>query len=249
MSIKTLIFDLGDVIVPLNYEKMHQAFSILGVSEAQEKFESDALKKLWKDYDNSLPTVEFRSRLRKELGIANHITDAQIDHAWNELYDPIPPERLEHLRSLREQGYELLLLSNNNEIHHQHAQKTFGAEFKEIFHEQFYSNKIGLAKPDVEIFKLVLGQRNPNEALFFDDKELNIRGAQAAGMHAKQFTVRESMSVVDEEIARINKAASKNKRAPNRYGFYAAAAIAAAVAARVLAQIISAGTKDAPKLK
>ena len=47
-----------------------------------------------------------------------------------------------------------------------------------------------MAKPDPAIYRLVLEKLNvqPGEALFLDDKLVNIKAAQALGMHAIQFS-------------------------------------------------------------
>jgi len=62
-----------------------------------------------------------------------------------------------------------------------------------IFDEIFISAEIGEAKPDPEIFKIVirsLGQ-DPSDLIFIDDFPENIIAAREAGMNAIQFMSRE----------------------------------------------------------
>jgi len=65
----------------------------------------------------------------------------------------------------------------------------------EIFDEIFISAELGEAKPDPEIFDIViksLGQ-NPAELIFIDDFPENIVAAREAGMNAVQFLNREQI--------------------------------------------------------
>ncbi|HVF06560.1 MAG TPA: HAD family phosphatase [Frankiaceae bacterium] len=62
----------------------------------------------------------------------------------------------------------------------------------EAFDVVFCSAEIGLAKPDVAIYRhaaSVLGVE-PAECFFTDDRPENVHGARAAGMHAEVFTSR-----------------------------------------------------------
>ncbi len=49
----------------------------------------------------------------------------------------------------------------------------------------YYSNRIGLRKPSVEIYEWVIAQNqlNPQETIFIDDLEANVMGAKQAGLH------------------------------------------------------------------
>jgi len=58
------------------------------------------------------------------------------------------------------------------------------------FDHQFHSFQVGLAKPDPAFFGHiieVLGVE-PNEAVFVDDMEINVRGAREAGLHGVYFS-------------------------------------------------------------
>jgi putative hydrolase of the HAD superfamily len=53
-----------------------------------------------------------------------------------------------------------------------------------------FSCDIGVCKPEAEIYRECLRALGvaPSEALFLDDREANVRGAQAVGLHAILFT-------------------------------------------------------------
>ncbi|MEU6645932.1 HAD family phosphatase [Saccharomonospora sp. NPDC046836] len=99
---------------------------------------------------------------------------------WAEV-DPAMPELL---AALAEAGTALALLSN--------APASF-ARFAELqpwtrhFRELLFSGDVGLAKPDAAIFELLVSRlgAEPPDCLFFDDRQVNIDGARAAGLRAQ----------------------------------------------------------------
>lgn len=81
------------------------------------------------------------------------------------------------------------LLSNATDQLHEHLQHH---DLVEAFDMVFSSAELGMAKPDVAIYRHaaeVLGVR-PDECFFTDDRPENVEGARAAGMHAEVFTGR-----------------------------------------------------------
>ncbi len=88
-------------------------------------------------------------------------------------------------RSLLEQitsGIRVACLSNSNELHT--AIHRNGVE--DLFEEFYFSNEIGMVKPDREIYEFVvrdLGVPAPRIA-FFDDTSVNVQAARGAGLTA-----------------------------------------------------------------
>src|SRR5205085_1400826 len=111
-----------------------------------------------------------------------------IVEAWNALLLDFPGERIELLKTLKKK-YRLFLLSNTNSIHHKQFQQQLyqqtGNYLEDLFEKTYYSHTIGLCKPDVEAFRLVINENNlnPSETIFVDDSEANITGAKEAGLH------------------------------------------------------------------
>ncbi len=64
------------------------------------------------------------------------------------------------------------------------------AEFFARFRDIVVSGAVKLLKPDAAIYHLALNRfaLAPAEALFIDDRAVNVEGARAVGMHAHQFT-------------------------------------------------------------
>ena len=85
--------------------------------------------------------------------------------------------------------YQVLLLSNTNAIHveafSQLIEEQNGiADFKGLFHGAYYSNEIGMRKPNEEVFHYVLEQHGapPDKTLFIDDTLHHVKGSNAAGL-------------------------------------------------------------------
>ncbi|HMD87692.1 MAG TPA: HAD family phosphatase [Anaerolineaceae bacterium] len=68
----------------------------------------------------------------------------------------------------------------------------------DVFDASVFSYEVGLVKPDERIFQLILDKLGvqPSQAVFIDDFEINIAGAQAAGLNAIQFKTLEQVKMV-----------------------------------------------------
>ena len=94
---------------------------------------------------------------------------------------------LDAIRVLRQIGVSCYL-ATNQELHRaRHMSETLG--FANLFDGEFYSCRLGLAKPDPEYFRAIVGELKiaPNRVLFLDDHEVNVRAARTVGLHATEF--------------------------------------------------------------
>ncbi len=189
MNYKAIIFDLGGVLFNINYQLTADAFKALGLKEFDTLYSQAAQEGLFDDFETgkSAPS-EFRSRLRHWVG--NQVTDDQIDSAWNAMLLGMPSIRLELLNELKKH-YRLFLLSNTNEIHLKSVfrimQEQLGVpDLSGPMEKQYYSCRVGLRKPDPEIFRLVLEENglSPATTLFIDDSIQHIQGARLVGLNA-----------------------------------------------------------------
>lgn len=199
-NIKNIIFDLGKVLLNLDFNATIEAFRNLG-------FNGNVLDHalVYKDpvfYEletGKITPAEFYNKVRKILNNPE-ITDLQIEDAWYAMIRDIPASRVEVLQKLAE-NYKVYLFSNTNQIHierlHQKFRKEFGIEFPSLFVKDFYSHEIHFGKPDVNSYLKVieLSGVKPEESLFVDDLEKNIEGAQKAGL--KTFWLRDGMEMAE----------------------------------------------------
>ncbi|HET6992090.1 MAG TPA: HAD family phosphatase [Bacteroidia bacterium] len=187
--IRNIIFDLGGVLLNLGMEKTSRAFRDLGMKDFDAHFTQAKQSGVFDAFDcGKISPAEFRSSLKKHL--PETVTDGQIDFAWNAMLLDLPPERLELLQSLGKK-YRLFLLSNTNEIHvaafSAYLENTFGkSDFSDYFEKWYYSCRIGMRKPNAEIFDFVLRENKleANETLFIDDSPQHLTGANLCGINS-----------------------------------------------------------------
>lgn len=184
--LKTLVFDLGGVILDLAVDQTVAAFANLaGMSKekATQIFHTSPEFNLYEK--GGMTDQEFRNFLRGAY--TPKASDQQIDDAWNQMLRGIPAVKLLLLDNLR-QKYNVLLLSNTNEIHLTYInEKLLPGGVKSLdqyFHKAYYSHRMLKRKPDPEIFEQVLHENNlvASETLFLDDNLMNIKGAESVGI-------------------------------------------------------------------
>lgn len=201
----SIIFDLGGVIINLDYNKTAQAFIDLGLSNFNEIYSKAKQTSLFDDFEKGTMSNEaFRATLKQYLPAT--VTDVEIDKAWNAMLLDIPLHRIDFLRKVAER-YRIFLLSNTNLIHvtaftviNDHL---FGkGVFESIFEKHYYSCEMGMRKPDAEIFEFVLAQNGleRTNTLFIDDSPQHIEGARKTGLDAELLKV-EQGEKLEEQFA------------------------------------------------
>ncbi|GAB3888276.1 HAD family hydrolase [Spirosoma agri] len=188
-TLKNLIFDLGDVIIPIDLTAPIRNFANLAnLPEAD-------VAAMWKQFDilNQYETGlidddAFRNHVRKLLK-SDSWADEVIDTAWNTVLLDLPLERIERIKELK-QNHRLFLLSNTSPIHIRKVnyvlQTMNQPTLEELFERVFYSYEVRLAKPSPEIYQHVLSEAGleAKETAFFDDNAANIRAAAGLGIQA-----------------------------------------------------------------
>lgn len=179
--IKTIIFDLGGVLYNINHARTRAALAALAADPDSVNLSLEAQADVFSKYESGkLTSDEFRDSLRASYGMT--ASDEQIDHAWNAMLGGVIPQSIELIRSLRNR-YKVYLLSNINDIHFK-AIDVECAELFGAFDTCFFSYKIGMRKPDTEIYRHVLQATHsqPENTLFIDDAPQNILGARLLGI-------------------------------------------------------------------
>lgn len=185
-KIKNIVFDLGAVLLNIDFNRSIKEFSKLGVTDYSKTLDRLRQMDVFFRFEMGLigPYV-FREEFCNCAGLK--ISDSQFDAAWNAVLLDFPKERVDLLLQLKKQ-YHLYLLSNTNIIHFDSYIKSFrdryGFDFSDLFVKAYYSFNMRMKKPDKEIYDFVLGDSNlaPAETLFIDDLIENITGAKSAGI-------------------------------------------------------------------
>jgi len=186
-STKNIIFDLGNVMLNLDFDASIQAFKKLGLDDkVVDKKQAYSDPVFYELETGKISAPFFRQQIRKILNNPD-ASDQEIDNAWTAMILDIPPERVKVVQRLSKK-YNIYLFSNTNEIHieklHRQFKSEHGIEFPSLFVKDYYSHEIHDRKPDLTSYQKVIefSGVNPIETLFVDDLEKNISGAQKAGL-------------------------------------------------------------------
>ena len=188
--VKTLIFDFGNVLINLDFDRCFNAFEeLLQVDWSKSKV-PPSIQEAIIQYDKGLiSNEEFVSAF---IAMRNDVEFDQVKEAWNYLIADMPSTRFEFLENLRNH-YQLVLLSNINAFHvdrvHEILDIDHGVrDFEGIYFDKvFYSHLIGKRKPEKDIYQYVQAELKlkPHEILFIDDIPENIEAAKAQGWYGQ----------------------------------------------------------------
>jgi len=189
--VKNIIFDLGGVLINLNYQLTRKAFENLGVANFNDLYTQHHANPLFEQLEvGAIAPDEFYNQLREATGLT--LTNGQIETAWNAMLLDFPIERLAWLDQIKNK-YNIYLFSNTNAIHYKaftaiYAQTApllgLNPNFNHFFKTAYYSHTLKQRKPEVAAFEAVLQDSglDPAQTLFIDDTISNIEGAQKAGL-------------------------------------------------------------------
>lgn len=184
---EAIIFDLGGVIINIDYHRTKMAFETLGVKNFDKLFSKASQSNLFDQLEKgAISDEDFFSQIRTISGL--NISDEEIRQAWNAILLDFPIERIEKLQKLKNR-YRLFLLSNTNRIHIKAFTELLFQQFgknplSDIFERIYFSSDIGMRKPDAEIFNRVIeeNQLNKPKTIFIDDSPQHIEGAARCGI-------------------------------------------------------------------
>lgn len=190
MQIKTIIFDIGKVLVEFDWKYYIECH---GYSDNmnQELAETLFLNNLWKERDRGGKTEEEYIRLFIEE--SPHL-EKEIRELFENIIDIVEvyPFSNEWLKNLKNQGYGIYLLSNYSKASFENDRKKF--DFLEYVDGKIISYEIQSVKPEPTIYKELLEKYNinPKEAIFLDDLEDNLEMAKSFGINTIHVTSHQS---------------------------------------------------------
>ena len=185
---KAIVFDLGGVLIDLDFDRCVRAFiEGLGYEKIRDLLDLWHQKGIYGDMEAGLITAdEFRAEVLRESRPG--CVPADVDRAMAGLLVGMDPEKVPLLEELSRK-YALYGLSNNNEISVKRMHEIYeenGLDWQRIFKKEFISSRMKLLKPSREIFDAAAAEIGlpPAEILFVDDSQTNVDGALAAGWQA-----------------------------------------------------------------
>ncbi len=114
-GIKHIIFDLGGVILNIDYQLTYKAFGELGIKDFTSLYSQFQGSQLFDDLETGRVTPDvFLEAMHAHVPAT--VTDGQILAAWNAMLLDFPLQRLQLLQQLQ-LYYNTYLLSNTNAIH------------------------------------------------------------------------------------------------------------------------------------
>jgi putative hydrolase of the HAD superfamily len=185
--IRAVIFDYGEVLChrPAE-EEFHRLAKVFGA-------DADTFPALWDKNRNAFDRGDitgeaYWAALAKDAGAA--IDREQLDRLckWDvEMWSKANLEMVRWLGRLRQGGIKTGLLSNMHSAMIVYLRENF--DWLELFDFKTFSAEVRLIKPDPAIYGHTLrglGVR-AGEALFVDDREINVRAARELGIQAVRF--------------------------------------------------------------
>ena len=199
-KIRNIVFDLGGVLVDLDFKAAINGLQEAGFANVKEQLLAFDRGGIFQTFEvGEITADEFRTAIRENSTVT--LTDEEVDGLWNAMLLEIPREKLELILELRGK-YMVYLLSNTNSIHWDYVCKNAfnyrGFRVGDYFEETFLSYEMHLAKPDKAIFEKVLSEANllPEETLFIDDSEANCKAAQEVGIHAHHYHIGDDLKEI-----------------------------------------------------
>lgn len=184
MTITTLFFDVGGVLLT-------NAWDTGARKRAAEKFRLD-----WPEFESRHEMLKYSfetGRIRLDEYVARSIFRSPRDFTPDDFKQFMfaqsqPLEGLECLRALHATGrYRLAMLNNESQELNEYRIRTFG--LTEFFGDFFSSCYVGMAKPDPDIYRIALQitHVDPEQAIFIDDRAVNLESAWDLGLRAVRY--------------------------------------------------------------
>jgi putative hydrolase of the HAD superfamily len=195
--IRAVIFDYGEVLchapVPEILDRLMRMFRI-DRHRFDELYRKNRLR-----YDRAdLTAEEYWRHFAADAGV--NLDSAQLAALRQydlEMWSSINPAMLAWLGDLRSTGMKTAILSNMPAEMVVHVRKTF--PWMEGFDCRVFSAELRRVKPEPEIYQHCLDclRVAPQEALFIDDKEVNVKGARELGIRGIRM---ESLTQLSNEL-------------------------------------------------
>ena len=177
------VFDMGNVITkPARIGEMYL--------RADMQCSTEEFKRLFyhspkadESYRGIINDDEFFDYIRMMTGSTK--TSKNLQYLYRRCKGGIYAEAMQEIQRLKEEGYQVYLLSNLREIDYRCLSEKITMS---IFDKMFLSYKLGMSKPHEDIYKYVIDELGTNNFYFFDDSKRNIEKAESLGIQAYQTT-------------------------------------------------------------
>jgi HAD superfamily hydrolase (TIGR01509 family) len=179
--IRNIIFDLGNVLVNVEYARFQRKIFDCGVDEQKyNNFFRGGSYRLLGYESGEISSDEFVTRCI--TGLELKLKPDEFSDAFNDMFSEIKPMS-EIVKKLAEEGkYNLFLLSNTSPLHFEFIKQKY--EFVNLLHKFGLSYEMKALKPESVIYQKAIEHLGikPEESLFIDDLKENCEGAEKFGI-------------------------------------------------------------------
>ncbi len=194
--IKTVIFDLGKVLIPFDFSRGYRAMEKHCGYAAAEIPKRIAATDLVHRFETGLVEPrDFVEELSRMLDL--RVTYQEFCEIWSSIFlpEPLVPDSL--VGGIGER-YRLLVLSNTNAIHFDMVRRNY--PILRHFDDLVLSYEVKAMKPAPAIYQeaIARAQCRPEECFYVDDIAAYVEGARRQGIDAVQF---ESCAQLERDLA------------------------------------------------
>lgn len=190
-GIKNIIFDLGGVLLNIDYLKTTHAFKQLGFTDFENMYTMLKANQVFDNLETGhISEPDFYDYLLSTA--STPVSREEVETAWNAMLLDFRVNSLRQLEKLRK-THRVFLLSNTNIIHKRAFDNIFSRQtgltsFDDYFDKAYYSHHVGLRKPHSDIFHYVLKDAGivASESFYIDDLLPNIETARELGFKTHQ---------------------------------------------------------------
>ncbi len=196
---KNLIFDVGDVLIGYRWKEMLTDDFGLSDERAEQIGGLIFNDPIWPEFDRGLVSID---------ELVEHYCERLPEEAWmvrrffygEDLMAVRRDKVWDRVDELKQKGYRIFILSNYSEF--LFRKHTDGLPFRDSLDGGIVSYQVNLIKPEPEIYKHLLEKYSldPDDCIFYDDRDDNVEAARALGIEAVVITSEEMLL---DELAKL----------------------------------------------
>lgn len=176
------IFDLGNVIVDIDFNRVLGAwsdFSRVPLATLKQNFVMG--EAFHRHERGEISDEEFAKALCEEMALP--LSYEQFSTGWQAVFVALRPDVIDIMHKLRAKGDRVVVLSNTNRLHTTFWPEQY-PEIRAAADHIYLSQEMGMRKPESRIYQQVLMQEgfSADDTVFFDDNAENIAGAERVGI-------------------------------------------------------------------
>jgi len=182
MRIEALIFDIGNVLVPFDWQPFHSRLQA-GCTNLTTNAEKEFRELMIRFEVGEMTGEKFSRSAIRTIGFQGD--EREFIAIWNSIFTSNPP--MERTILDLKKRFPLYLLSNTSDLHLAHLM--LNCDVLRHFVDGVYSFRAKCAKPDRKIFETAIKQfgLKPENTAYIDDLAANVHSASDLGFKAIRY--------------------------------------------------------------